>query len=35
MKNFATLTLEVLSNEELMAVRGGEAPIDPIIPREK
>jgi len=31
MKNFANLTLEVLSSEELMAVRGGDAPIKPII----
>ena len=31
MKNFANLTLEVLSTEELMAVRGGDAPTDPII----
>jgi hypothetical protein len=31
MKNFTNLTLEVLSTEELMAVRGGLSPIDPII----
>jgi hypothetical protein len=35
MKNFANLTLDVLSTEELMAVRGGEAPTDPIIIRGK
>jgi hypothetical protein len=35
MKNFANLTLEVLSNEELMAVRGGDAPTEPIIIRGK
>jgi hypothetical protein len=28
MKNFANLTLDVLSNEELMAVRGGDSPVD-------
>jgi hypothetical protein len=32
MKNFANLTLEVLSIEELMAVRGGDAPIPPTDP---
>jgi len=31
MKNLIDITLEVLSNEELMAVRGGDAPIKPII----
>ena len=31
MKNFANLILEVLSSEELMAVRGGDSPIAPII----
>jgi len=31
MKYFANLTLEVLSTEELMAVKGGGSPIDPII----
>ena len=35
MKNFAQLTLEVLSTEELMSVRGGDAPVDPIIIRAK
>lgn len=35
MKNFANLTLEVLSTEELMSVRGGDAPVDPIIIRGK
>lgn len=35
MKNFADLTLEVLSIEELMAVKGGKAPIDPIDPPEQ
>lgn len=35
MKNFANLTLDVLSNDELMAVRGGDAPVDPIIIRGK
>ncbi len=34
MKNFADLKLDVLSNEELMAVRGGDAPVDPIIIRK-
>jgi hypothetical protein len=33
MKNFADLKLEVLSNEELMSVRGGDAPTEPIIIR--
>jgi hypothetical protein len=31
MKNFANLSIEILSNEELMSVRGGDAPVDPII----
>jgi hypothetical protein len=31
MKNFANLTLEVLSTEELLAIRGGDSPVDPII----
>ena len=35
MKNFANLTLEVLSTEELMAIRGGDSPVDPIIIKEK
>jgi len=35
MKNFANLDLEVLSNEELMSVRGGDAPTEPIIIRGK
>jgi hypothetical protein len=34
MKNFVNLTLDVLSNEELMAVKGGDAPIDPTIIHE-
>ena len=33
MKNFSNLLIEVLSNEELMSVRGGDAPVDPIIIR--
>jgi bacteriocin-like protein len=37
MKNFANLNLEVLSTEELMAIKGGKtsAPIDVIIIREE
>jgi bacteriocin-like protein len=35
MKNFATLNLEVLSTEELMAVKGGGAPISVIIIHEE
>jgi bacteriocin-like protein len=31
MKKFANLTLEVLSTEELMAVKGGGAPIIGVI----
>ena len=38
MKNFANLTLELLSTEELMAVqggvKGGDVPTDPIIIHE-
>lgn len=34
MKNLAYLTLEVLSSEELLAVRGGDAPIHVIIIKE-
>lgn len=34
MKNFANLTLEVLSIEELIAVKGGAAPIAVIIIKE-
>jgi bacteriocin-like protein len=35
MKKFANLTLEVLSTEELMAVKGGKGPIDVINPPEQ
>ncbi len=35
MKKFADLTLEVLSTEELMSVKGGIAPTVPIIIDEK
>jgi bacteriocin-like protein len=35
MKKFANLTLEVLSTEELMTVKGGGAPISVIIIREQ
>lgn len=34
MKNLVNLTLEVLSSEELLAVRGGDAPIHVIIIKE-
>ena len=35
MRTFANLNLEVLSTEELMAVKGGQAPISVIIIREE
>jgi hypothetical protein len=35
MKKFANLTLEVLSTQELMAVKGGAAPISVIIIHEQ
>jgi hypothetical protein len=35
MKNFANLTLEVLSTEELIAIKGGKGPIDVIIIKEQ
>lgn len=31
MKTFETLTIEVLSNEELSAVKGGVNPVTPVI----
>ncbi len=34
MKTFENLTIEVLSNEELSAVKGGVNPISPIIIQE-
>ena len=31
MKTFTTLTIEVLSNEELLAVKGGRNPTAPVV----